>query len=81
MSLLSLATFYLQEKKRKRETSGEGQVLFTEIDNLVLDILGRDSPVVSGLGVPESVPATSSEANTGKTSMFLLSTFVTISMQ
>ena len=46
----------LQEKKQKCETSGEGAVVYTEVDNLVLDILGRESPLVDGLGLPESDP-------------------------
>ena len=55
--------FHSQEKKRKRETSGAGQGIYTEVDNLVLDILGRDSPVVMGVGVSDHLVEESSDPN------------------
>ena len=49
--------------------SGAGQVIYTESDNLVLDILGRDSPTVTGIGVKETDPEVEiTEADRKKTS-------------
>ena len=48
---------YTIEKKVKRYQTGAAgdlKVKWTDVDNLVIDIIGVDSPTVNGLNVPES---------------------------
>lgn len=47
----------LQEKKDNRGKTGTGggkDCKLTEVDHMILDIVGKESPVVEGLGVGES---------------------------
>lgn len=41
------------DNARKTGTGGHGKM--TEVDNMVLDIVGKESPIIIGLGVPESM--------------------------
>lgn len=41
------------DNARKTGTGGHGKL--NDVDNMVLDILGKESPVIVGLGVPESL--------------------------
>ena len=42
------------EKMEKKGTTGEGKVILTEIDERILDIVGRDSAAVKGLEIADS---------------------------
>ena len=44
----------LNKMDKKGKTGAESQV-FDDIDNLVLDILGKDSPIVTGLNVKDTI--------------------------
>ncbi|KAI6208047.1 hypothetical protein M3Y96_00073300 [Aphelenchoides besseyi] len=55
-----------KEKRDKNKRTGNGGVKMTDIDNRVLDILGRESPVVIGLPVADtSRSQTSIELSSG----------------
>lgn len=40
---------------KQRESVGGSDKKMNEVDNAVLDIVGKDSPVMIGLGVPDSM--------------------------
>lgn len=50
------------DNAKKTGTGGMGKL--SEIDKIVLDIIGKDSPIICGLGIPESMECTTSQSNT-----------------
>ena len=56
--------FFFQKKIDNRKQSGAGggiEFIFNEIDNIVLEIVGKESPVILGLPVSESLEASTSQ--------------------
>nr|CAI5821183.1 unnamed protein product [Callosobruchus analis] len=48
------ATLKKVDNRRKTGSAGGTDCKYTEIDNIVLDILGHDNPIISSLGVTET---------------------------
>ncbi|KAL7639747.1 UNVERIFIED_CONTAM: hypothetical protein RMT77_009157 [Armadillidium vulgare] len=53
------------------KTGKGGMGKYTEVDELVLDILGKESPLICGLGVRESMASTESTSSVSSASNFL----------
>ncbi len=50
-----VATLYIaQDKRDKTVQTGSGKTTLTQLDHFVLDFIGRDSPGIQGLNVPDS---------------------------
>ena len=47
--------FSVQAKQDKARRSGSTPQNFDEIDNIVLEIIGRDSPIIQGLPISKSM--------------------------
>ncbi|KAL7634495.1 UNVERIFIED_CONTAM: hypothetical protein RMT77_006297 [Armadillidium vulgare] len=63
------ATMAKRDNINKTGKGGMGK--FTEVDELVLDILGKESPLICGLGVRESMASTECASSVSGVSNFL----------